>query len=165
MGFFSDVVDNTVGSVTDVVQAPAKTISSGFDHVAAVVDNPVFSPINYFDSTVIKKFTGISPGQQLMIGAAGGAVGTGLGIGASSGVVAPTLGTIGGAAGGIETGGAVAGVGTIGAIHEGVKPVLDIIKPPESPVTTSNPAPVAPGSNNTPILLMAGLIAAKILLF
>lgn len=167
MGWFSDAIDNAVGSVVDVVQAPAATISGAFDNAAVIVNHPILNPVGAITSEIINQGFGITPGQQLMAGATGGMIGAALGIGTGAAVAFETAAVGVGGGGGAMLGGG-ASVGGIAAIHEGVKPIIDAIKPAESAATTSNTAPAAqtaPAANNTPLLLMAGLVAAKLLLF
>lgn len=71
MGFFSDVVNNTVSSVKDVVAAPAATISKAIDTSPAMI---AINPVNWFASNGIYQATGVTPTEQLAIGAAGGLV-------------------------------------------------------------------------------------------
>lgn len=80
----SDTAHNAVGSVDDLIKHPAATVSGTAKKVAAVIDNPIVNPANFIASKTVTKTTGISAGDQLLIGAAGGAVGWGLGVGTAT---------------------------------------------------------------------------------
>ena len=103
MGFLGDFVSNTLGSAADIGKNTASSLSDvGKNTISSAQDiarNPVQAIKNAVNSPFINpvgvginSLTGISPTQQLEIGALGGLGGMELGIGTGAGAVAPVAG-------------------------------------------------------------------------
>lgn len=188
MGWFSDFVAAPAatlsGTVQQVVEAPASTISAVADVAAEVVNNPIINPVNMVTSGAIEATTGITGGQQLLIGAGGGlaamtpVVGAGLQTATGAGLatvgswIAPAAPLSAGIAQGATVDAAaptltatapVAGAG-IGATLAGAKPAIEAIQSviqPKAESVAEMPkvqAPPAPVTNNMMIYAGAAML-------